>query len=192
MPNSYVLVNPYIKGEMKTQVKTNNSQEAAKFFYTNLSEHFNNAVPKFYFTVQKGGSGNGKFYHFQVTETRNNESDVNFTIKPFTIENENINEFTSKLSTFKNKFAQKAGSKKSTRSKKSKKSKKSSDSSDESESSDNYYNRVNTYTPVVNQPISYWWYDPLVYNVNSVYTPTFYSYITPIIEFPLTYYYKIP
>ena len=57
MTNSYVLVNPHIEGSLKKQVQAKNSLEAAKNLYKNLSEHFNNSVPKFYFTIQKGGSG---------------------------------------------------------------------------------------------------------------------------------------
>ena len=44
MGNKYKLVNPYIKGEFETKLKAKNSIEAAKSFYNNLSEHFNNNV----------------------------------------------------------------------------------------------------------------------------------------------------
>ena len=63
MANNYNLVNPYIKGKIETSVKAKNSREAASVIYTNLSEHFNNAIPAFYFTIQKGS---GKFYNFKV------------------------------------------------------------------------------------------------------------------------------
>ena len=43
---------------------------AARKLYKKLSEHFNNSVPKFYFTIQKGGSGKGKFSHFIVKERK--------------------------------------------------------------------------------------------------------------------------
>ena len=46
------------------------SINAAKKLYRSLSEHFNNNVPQFYFTVQKGSSGKGKYYHFKVTEKK--------------------------------------------------------------------------------------------------------------------------
>ena len=36
MVNSYKLVNPYIKGELETKVKTKNSVEAARKFYSSL------------------------------------------------------------------------------------------------------------------------------------------------------------
>jgi hypothetical protein len=85
---------------------------------------------------------------------------------------------------FKNKMKQ-AGGKKH-KSKKDKKKSKDSDSSDISDSSDSYdfYKRALTYLPET-QPIYYWWYDPYVYRMDSVYIPTFYSYFTPYIELSL-------
>ena len=78
-----------------------------------------------------------------------------------------------------------AGGKKH-KSKKDKKKSKDSDSSDISDSSDSYdfYKRALTYLPET-QPIYYWWYDPYVYRMDSVYIPTFYSYFTPYIELSL-------
>ena len=36
--------------------------------------------------------------------------------------------------------------------------------------------------PVLNNPMYYFWYDPFIYNVSSLFIPTFYQYITPYIE----------
>lgn len=187
MSNTYVLVNPYIQGNMKNKIKANNSNIAAKQLYQNLSEHFNNAVPQFNFTIQKGGSGEGKYYHFQTTEIKN-KNDVNFTIKSFDIKAGNLESFKERLSKCKNNIQN--GGKKDKKSKKSKKHKKKSSDSSDSESDDSsdsnlYVKTINTYKPLVNQPINYWWYDPYVYNLDSIFIPTFYPYITPLIEYSL-------
>lgn len=185
MSNIYVLVNPHIGGEYNNSIKANNSVNAAKEFYTNLSEHFNNAVPKFYFTIQKGGSGKGKYYHFEVAEKRN-KNNVSFTLKSHNIDGgANINGFSERLDKIKSKILQ-AGGKNKNKKNKSKKHKKHDDSESDSESdisssSDNY-KRLNTYIPVTTQPIYYYWYDPSIYRLESYYIPTFYSYITPLIE----------
>lgn len=185
MVNSYVLVNPQIHGDFKNSLKANNSMIAAKTFYKNLSEHFNNAVPHFHFTIQKGGSGEGKYYHF-VTSEKRNKNEVTFNIKQYKMKMENMESFKSRLNTFKNKI-QKGGK----THKKHKKKKADADSESESDSdldssdSEQYIKNITTYTPIVNQPIYYWWYDPYVYNLNSIFIPTFYSYITPIIEYSL-------
>jgi hypothetical protein len=188
MATKYTLLNPTILGDFKSQIKAKNSSQAAKIFYTNLSEHFNNTVPLFHFTIQKGGSGNGKFYHYEVKEEKENNT-VNFKIKQL----ENIpttaaemKPFVDKLEKFKQKMEQGGGDKKKKRSKH--KSKRYDDSSDSDSDSDDFYKRVRTYKPV-NQPIYYWWYDPYVYNLDTLYVPTFYSYITPYIELGLYPYY---
>ena len=41
MATKYTLLNPTILGDFKSQVQAKNSAQAAKIFYTNLSEHFN-------------------------------------------------------------------------------------------------------------------------------------------------------
>lgn len=177
MSNNYVLVNPYIQGEFKNTIKAKNSVDAARNFYKSLSEHFNNAVPKFYFTIQKGNSGNGKYYHFKVKESRKND-DVTFSLEPYEVAGGvNIETFNGKLENFKNKIAQSGG-------KKHKKSKKHMDSSESSESdlsSSDDYKRVTRFS-VLDQPIYYWWYDPSIYRLESYYIPTFYTYVTPVIE----------
>ena len=52
MANTYVLVNPHINGSVETKIKADNSLQAAKKAYKNVSKHFNNNIPKFYFTLQ--------------------------------------------------------------------------------------------------------------------------------------------
>jgi hypothetical protein len=174
MVNSYVLVNPYIEGSFKSKIKARNSQEAAKMIYTNLSEHFNNSIPSFHFTLQKGTSSNGKMYHFKVSEERDDDT-VSFSIKPLTLKNEDaINrEFKGRLENIKNKLNQDGGKHRS-------KKHSISDSSDSSDSSDDYYRRARSYPYVPSYPFNYWWYDPYVYSLDSVFMPTFYSTSSPL------------
>lgn len=181
MVNSYVLVNPHIEGNFDTKIKAKNSLEAANIFYKNLSEHFNNSVPTFHFSIQKGSSGDGKYYHFKVKENRK-DNEVNFSLSPYKIdgEEEAINSFKGRLDKFKNKINQDGGKKKS---RKHKRSESISDSDLDSDSY-NFYRRARSYMPST-QPIYYWWYDPYVYRLDSLYVPTFYSYITPYIELSL-------
>jgi len=178
MSNSYVLVNPYIKGEFNNTIKSKNSVEAGKEFYKSLSEHFNNAIPKFYFTIQKGVSGKGKLYHFQVKE-KLKKNNVSFTLEPYNILGEvDFKSFTNRLNNFKNKLNEdQEGGKK----KKHESESESDSDSDLSSSSDNY-KKVNNLFYNVNQPIYYWWYDPSIYRLDSYFIPTFYTYVTPIIE----------
>jgi hypothetical protein len=183
MVNTYQLVNPHIEGKFNSKIKARNSSEAANLFYKNLSEHFNNSVPKFHFTIQKGSSGEGKYYHFEVKEMREDNA-VTFDVKQINVqgESEALDRFKTKLENFKSKFNQDGGKKKSSKSKKH--SKDDSDSDSLFDSSEDFYRRAKSYLPVT-QPIYYWWYDPYLYRMDSIYIPTFYSYVTPYIELSL-------
>lgn len=182
MVNTYVLVNPHIEGNFKSKIKANNSQEAANIFYKNLSEHFNNFVPKFHFSIQKGSSGDGKYYHFEVKEQME-DKEVTFKVRPMTIQGEEevVSSFKLKLDSFKAKLNQDGGKKKVKKAKKSSKHDLDDDDSDFDDSSDDFYRRAKSYVPTT-QPIYYWWYDPYLYRLNSVYIPTFYAYVRPYIE----------
>ncbi len=185
MVNKYKLVNPYIKGEFESKVEAKNSIDAAKQFYKSLSEHFNNSVPKFYFTIQKGGSGKGKFYHFVVNEKRKNE-EVDYNIKPFEIKDENraMKNYLSNFENFKGRYngGAKQGRRSSKRSSSKRSSRRKDDDSSSTDSSE-YYREATTYVPVVSQPFTYMYYDPIVYQVDTVFFPTFYSYNTPFLLF---------
>jgi hypothetical protein len=99
MVQTYKLVNPHIDGDFSSKIKANNSKEAAEKFYTKLSEHFSNAVPEFHFSIQKGSSGTGKYYHFQVDEEREKDK-VDFTIKQIDLKDEkaSVEKFTDRKS----------------------------------------------------------------------------------------------
>ena len=185
MVNSYNLVNPYIKGKFNSQVKAKNSLEAGKMLYNALAEHFNNNVPKFYFSIQKGKSGKGKMYHFEVKEKKEGDN-VSFSIEPHTLKNvaASNKKFNARLSKFKGRIDGKLGGAPKRKKKKTKKKKKKKDDSDSESSSEEEYLET-TYVTTVDHPIYYYWYDPLVYSVDSVYIPTFYSYVTPYIEIDL-------
>jgi len=184
MGNKYKLVNPYIKGEFETKVNAKNSLEAAKNFYNNLSEHFNNNVPRFYFTIQKGGSGKGKFYHFEVKEKKVNDS-VDYTIKPFEIkgEEEAINQYLENFEQFKGRFngGARKGSKKGSK-RGSKRTSRRSPREEESSDSSDFYREAKSYVPVTSSPFYYMYYDPLLYKVESVFIPAYYAYVSAFSE----------
>lgn len=179
MSVKYTLVNPQILGSIDTTVKAGNSLKAAKQFYKALSEHFNNTIPSFHFTIQKGGSGKGKYYHFKVSEEKD-EDTVDFTLEPIQIANEEeaIARFQSRSSAFKKKCEQAGGAKKGKR-------RPHADSDDDlfdTEEDERVKTLWSIFPTVYDYPIGYFWYDPYVYNLDFYYIPTFYSYITPFIE----------
>ena len=183
MVNSYTLINPYIKGKFETTMKAKNSHEAATNLYKNLSEHFSNELSEFYFTLQKGG----KYYHFKVNEKKN-KNEVLYDINEFHITDENYmdTKFKSKLDAYKAKIEDQDGGSKPKKKKKSKKHHKKSkssksshsdDSSDYSSDSDDIY--IRTRKSYYTEPIYYWWYDPYIYNIDTLMIPSIYPYTTP-------------
>ena len=192
MSNSYILVNPHVEGSLKKQIKAKNSLEAAKSLYKNLSEHFNNSIPKFYFTIQKGGSGKGKYYSFKVKESRDDNT-VDFSLEPIVIQNESTvySKFNKNLEKVKKVNEQNGGAKKKSKKKSSSKSKKSrKDPFDDEDDMDEFLNSDDNqkyYSSSYSQPfapIQYYYYDPYLYgmNMSSFYIPTFYSYVNPFIK----------
>ena len=185
MSNKYKLVNPYIKGDFETTLDARNSIEAAREFYKNLSEHFNNNVPRFYFTLQKGGKG--KFYHFEVKEKKSTD-DVNYSISPFEIKNEAdaIKGFTKSFKNFKGRYNGGAKShRKGSRKGSHRKGSKSSIYKDYDDSSEDFYRETKSYIATATQPIYYMYYDPLLYRMDSVFIPGFNPYLTPYVELNL-------
>lgn len=187
--NTYRLVNPYVKGEFKKNIKAKNSIEAAKVFYKNLSEHFNNSIPKFYFSIQKSGSGKGKYSHFEVEEKRK-KSEVSYKLRPYEVPGKDeIESFVENFNKFKGRFNKQYGGdnpkrrkSKGSTSKRRKNLNKADDLYDLDNDDDDFYRTDYSYVPTVSQPFYYMYYDPSVYKLDSFFVPTFYAYATPIWE----------
>ena len=168
---SYILVNPHIKGSIDIEFKSNSATEAANLAYETVSKYFSNNIPKFSFTLQKGGSD--KFFHFDVKEKINKQDKIKFQIE----ENTSITTIDGLKKFIDNNEAELDGG----HSKKYKydDSSESEDSSSSSDSDDDYYYY---HKPIVrNMPITYWSYYPYVYNLKKVYIPTFVPTISPYV-----------
>jgi hypothetical protein len=97
MSQKFLVVNPWIHGNIKPVYSGKNQLDAANKAYEDISQYFGNNNPEFLFSLQKVKSkndiGNGKnsdYYHFQVNEkrgTQNNKAikfnlqEINFTKK---------------------------------------------------------------------------------------------------------------
>lgn len=186
--NTYRLVNPYIVGDMQTEVKARNSVNAAKELYKNLSEHVNNNIPEFHITIQKGVLGKGKYYSFRIREEKDGDK-VSTSFKPVSLkdEDEKYRGLERSLKDFASTHLT-GGAKKSKKSKskpKKSKSKKSIEDDDEDifndDDSEDFYKRTSKFVPILNHPIDVFYYNPHLYRPRRFYVPTFYSYLTPYI-----------
>jgi len=75
----YILVNPKLNNS-SINSKKKNGPEAADEIWSQLSSNIKNYTPKFYFTIQEGGSS--KLSHYIVQESLENER-VKYNLKEF-------------------------------------------------------------------------------------------------------------
>ena len=174
--SNYKLINPSIQGNLKSTVSANAPLDDAKQIWTNMSKYITNNVPAFAFTIEK--QSGGALHHFKVKETKHKDE------AKFEIEEINVKLKAGDLQKFKeraNKSAMQGG----------KKHNKDKDDDSSSSSSSDGFDTLKMYKnfnrPVL--PISYWWYDPYVYNLSSVFIPTFVTPVLPYIEIATVAYY---
>lgn len=189
--SEFYLVNPIIGGSLKTKFKADNFLDAANKAYTSLSDNFSNNIPEFYFTLQKAGSentlGKGKnsdYKHFIVKETKKNNA-VNYRIVEHSAKTKPaINKkFKEQVSKYNKK--NQTGGKKHKDKKISYDDHDDEDDEDLFDDEDMYFPRMSS-SYVYSSPISYYYYDPYIYNIKNYYVPTFVAPLTPYIGLPLT------
>lgn len=194
----FTLVNPIIKGNFQTKYSDDNVENAANKMWSNLSEHIIGNVPRFAFTL--ANMEDGTLHSFLVKEKLKNKhgKGLNCTIKKIET-NLNKNQQSSFLSQFEslsnkiNNIGQSGGEDDDKEDKKDKKKSKRYDDDSDSDSDKDVLELYGNFgyfrTKYMNQPISYWWYTPLLYQLDgytSVYIPTFQTPIVPYIEIALS------
>lgn len=181
---SFKLINPLIIGQFNTEYKAESGLEAVSQFWNDLSSHITNNVPNIYVSLQ---DNNNNLSHYKISEKLSGGSKLtDFTISEFKVDLsvKNKEKFLDKIKSFENKTnkqitEQTGGARKQTRSR-HKQSSSSSSSSDSDSDSDDYYNF--TKYKKLTQPISMWYYTPNIYNVRSVFIPTFTAPIVPYVK----------
>lgn len=170
---SYELVNPYIEGSFKKIFSGKTSLEASRKCYGELSQYIRNSMPKFNFTLRR--VSDGKYVHFKVKETMNkNGNEASYTLSQARIKPsaDALSNFETKLE--KLKHNSKSGGRR----------RRDYDDDDselwDSDDSDMY--RRNYYPYRTDQPILYYWYDPIIYSIPTYYAPHFVLPLTPLVE----------
>lgn len=184
--SSYKIANPYIEGDFKNLFLASNRQQAAKKAWESLSEHFANNMPQFGFSMEK--LNDGSLSHFVVKESAVKGGNVKYSITEIHPKSDTLKESLKAVQ-------KKAGGKHEE--KKHEKHHVDDDSSSTSSDSDfdlddsSELSKQLKYKKMVNksqQLFTYWWYDPTVYDLGSVYVPTFSSLVyTPVFEVKTNY-----
>ncbi|ARF09449.1 hypothetical protein Indivirus_1_72 [Indivirus ILV1] len=186
---SYKLINPSIEGQLKTTFKAKSSLDAANKAWTSVSKYISNNVPKFAFTLEN--TKDGSLSHFIVKEKLDGKN-ASFNISKLKVDSD-----SKKEEEFKNRIAKQAGGKKHRKHSlhaSHDSHKEHDDSSSSSSSSSSDVKLISPFSPFGhnywnNTPISYWYYDPYFYNLDSLFIPTFVYPLTPYVEITTLNYY---
>ena len=175
--SNFKLINPSLQGAIKTTVSANEPIDAAKQMWTNLSKYFSNDVPTFAFTIEN--QGGGSLHHFKVQETKN-KNEASFKIESIDskLKANDLKNFKARA----NKASKMQGGKKH----------KNDEDEDDSSSSSEVFDSLKLYKNFSKRtllPITHWWYNPYVYDLSSIYIPTFVSPMNPYIEVTTVNYY---
>jgi hypothetical protein len=173
---NFELVNPYIEGNFKKIFSDNNSILAAQKCYINLSKYIRNPMPKFYYTLRDMKSG--QYHHFIVKEKANKNNNASYKIEEINIDNnkKELEQFENNINEFRNK---KGGLYIP-----------ENDNDDDdlfeedTELYKSHYNNI--YNHRKDQPILYYWYDPYIYKINTLYIPHFVLPLTPLVQVNLS------
>ena len=167
----YILVNPRLSNSSINSKKKNQS-EAAEDIWSQLSSNIKNYTPKFYFTIQEGGSS--KLTHFIIKESIENER-VKYNLKEF--KGKKID-----TSTFLNELKQEGGKKH-----KHKHRHDDDDDDDDNSSSSSSSSEVVFTFPAgkTHKNLLNLTYYPTIYGVPNVLFPTFATTFAPLVNMRL-------
>lgn len=169
--SNFKLINPTLKGNIKTTVTAHDPLDAAKEIWTHLSKYFTNDVPSFAFTIENQDAGD--LHHFKVQEKKQkNEASFKIEAIDSKLKAADLKKFKSRID---NLPAQKGG-------KKHDKKKDDDDSSSSSSSEFDALRMYKNFSQRTLQPILYWYYDPNPYYLETFFVPTFIQTIVPYVE----------
>lgn len=187
--SNYKLINPRIEGRLSTTVRGDSEMNAAEKTWNTLSKYVTNNIPQFAFTLED--MDDNKLHHFLVKESLAGGNSVKWNIAKLDLDLNTAveNKFLKNVNS-----AQMSGGKKHRKHRKHREKKEGEDddssSSSSSSSSDEMFSALKLYkNQLKTYPITYWWYDPWVYQLDSIYIPTFVSPMNPYIEVTTVNYY---
>jgi hypothetical protein len=198
----YKLVNPIIGGKFNSSFSGHSEIDAAESAWASISSRTESNVPRFAFTLEN--EENKKLHHFIVKELMS-EAGKNDTVN-YSLHEMNLKLTDKQLDTFRahveqcqSKINQSGGAEEKKRRRNYRYDDSSSSSSDSSSSSSSSSDSDETLSTVLRtlkvrnakknmlqvEPISYYWYTPIIYDLDIVYVPSLVQYTTPYIELNL-------
>ena len=196
---NYRLFNPYIKGEFKNLFSGKTPSDAAQTAWKELSSLFTNNVPRFAFSLER--VSDNSLYHFLVKESIEDDM-VDYEINELKVKatKKELDGIRASKKKFDNNMNGGGKGGKSKRKRKRRRKKKyeddddddedyydDDDDSDSDEELEDLYDKIRMQKYLhQDQPIFYWWYNPLLYKIDSFYIPTFVAPLSPYVEIAVT------
>jgi len=195
----YILLNPCINCDpAKTKTIAKDDNDAANKIWQLLSSYMANYVPKFAFTIKNMKGGTLHSYSVSESETKSDnpdKSNITYTLTAIDVPADKhailLNRVTTVCDGVTANSENKSDSKQ-TGGKSKRYKKEGTDDSDDSDDSDDekklkkLYKKAKKYNFINNtQPVYYWWYDPVVYNFDYLYIPTFTYPMSPYVHINL-------
>jgi hypothetical protein len=179
---SFKLVNPLIVGSFNTEYTSESGLDAANQFWNDFSTHITGNLPNIYITLRENGTNN--LSHYKIGEKVNKGSKTTeFTISEYNLDlsDSKKKQFIKSVEQYEKKVDAKISRQTGGDVEKKPEKKRYKDSSSSSSSdSDDYYN-FGKYRRLT-QPISLFYYTPVIYDVPSVFIPTFTVPLTPYVK----------
>lgn len=175
----FKLVNPVIIGTFVDTYETNNADEAAKKFWDTLTtdnKYVTGNIPKFLFTLMD--VSNKELFHYMVREKPEG------THADYSITKVNVEMTSQQKKEFFNEIEKVRSDSDKMMKKEQEGGKRRRYEEDDSDSSDSDVDDLFRYVRLRNaiKPISYWWYTPALYHVDTVFTPNFVAPISPYVQ----------
>jgi len=167
----FQIINPHIEGDFDPTISAKTIDEAGGKAWKKISKLIVNNVPRFAFSIKN--MKQETLYHFKVEETISGGK-VKLVIEKMDL----------KLTkTQKKSLIQKGGKNKYNK----KLNEKDDDDDDDDDDSDKLFEKIR-YQKYLHQsvPISYFWYNPVIYKFNSLFIPTFLAPLSPYVEIEMS------
>lgn len=170
----YKVLNPIIIGKFNSEYNAETALDAVKEFWSKLSDKIINNIPQMGVTLE---DSNGKLHHFKILEDMTSSKVIDFKIAPLylTLPENATQSLKQKYKDLKSSKTLHGGARSHRYD--------TDDSPSDDEKSDELVDKFEKLHALKrNQPIVYYYYNPSIYRLDSLYIPVFAYPIAPYIE----------
>jgi len=178
----FKLVNPVIIGTFNDTYDTSSADSAAQKFWETLTsdnKYVSGSIPRFYFSLMN--MSDKELYHYSVKEKmEGGRADYSINQINVKLSRDIKSNFLKEVQKVKTSSQQGGGDDSDKKKKRKRYEDDSSSSSSDSDDVEAVFRRIRRNR--VKNPIIHWWYTPSLYNVDTIFTPSFVAPISPYVQ----------